>query len=506
MRLILCRSMLAVSDLSETFALQDTIGRDARGSRPESVVFDEDGLDNAFQVDLLRLYARNRASASMAFAVLVIAACVGAGMLMPGTPALTAGIAVAVAFGIGTAVVLAFQRLHPDDVLPGLWRRIFVAVEILQGLAWASFIFVGLNAPAEGARTFALVAHLLVSAAAVMLGASVPTAVVAGLAPLLGGVIAIVALDPNVANVALAVVMACAQIFFLFMTIRLNASVEQIFLHRAEKDALIAELEQSKANSDEARRRAEESNLAKSRFLATMSHELRTPLNAILGFSEVMKAELLGPHTVDAYREYSADVHASGELLLNIIDEVLDLSRIEAGRYELRESCVRLADVAAECCRLLQLRAVNKRLVVEQVSAPDLAPLWADERAIRQIVLNVLSNAIKFTPPGGKITVRIDRTADEGQYLSVRDSGPGIPEDEIPVIMQNFGRGTLAVKSAEQGTGLGLPIVKGLVELHGGRFDLVSKVDEGTLATIAFPVERVTAPRAPDLPGRARAA
>ncbi len=442
----------------------------------------------------------------MAFAVLVIAACIGAGMLMPGTPALTAGMAVAAAFGIGTAVVLAFQRIAPADVEHVLWRRMFVGIEILQGLAWASFIFVGLNAPAEGARTFALVAHLLVSSAAVMLGASVPTAVVAGLAPLLGGVIAIVALDPSVSNVALAVVMASAQIFFLFMTMRLNASVEQIFLHRAEKDALIAELEQSKANSDEARRRAEESNLAKSRFLATMSHELRTPLNAILGFSEVMKSELLGTHAVAAYREYSADIHASGDLLLNIIDEVLDLSRIEAGRYELRESCIGLAEVAAECCRLLQLRAVSKRIVLEQASAPDLAPLWADERAVRQIALNVLSNAIKFTPPGGQITVRIGRTAEDGQYLSVRDSGPGIPEEEIPVIMQNFGRGTLAVKSAEQGTGLGLPIVKGLVELHGGRFELISKVGEGTLATVVFPAERVTAPRAPELPGRARAA
>ncbi len=482
-------------------------GMQRRAREPESTVFDGGGMDRLFQYELLRLYARNRQSASVAFGILVFASCIAAGMLMPGTPAIVAGASVAAAFGLSTAAVIAFLRRAPADIDVGRWRWHFIITEILQGLAWASFIFVGLNAPGEGARTFALVAHLLVSAAAVMLGASVPTAVVAGIAPLLGGVIAIVAIDPNVANVALALVMASAQIFFLFMTGRLNASVEQIFQHRAEKDALIGELEQSKANSDEARRRAEESNLAKSRFLATMSHELRTPLNAILGFSEVMKCELLGPHAVPAYREYSDDVHASGEMLLNIINEILDLSRIEAGRYELHESCVPLADVVGECCRLLQLRAVSKRIIMEQVTTPDLEPLWADERALRQIALNILSNAIKFTPMGGDIVIRIDRTAEGGQYLSVRDSGPGIPDEEIPVIMQSFGRGTLAIKSAEQGTGLGLPIVKGLVELHDGTFDLFSKVDEGTLAMVIFPAARVTEPQAPELPtARARAA
>ncbi len=473
-----------------------------RERAPGKTMFGGEAMDRMLRYELLRLYAANRANSAIAFGILVFASCIAAGMLMPPQAAAVAGAAVAASFGIGTAVVVSFLRKPAGEVDLDRWRRRFIVAEILQGLAWASFIFVGLHSPGEGARTFALVVHLLVSAAGVMLGASVPVAVIAGIAPLLGGVIAIVVIDPNVSNVALAMVMASAQTFFLFMTGRLSSSVERIVLHRAEKDALIAELEQSNANSEEARRRAEESNLAKSRFLATMSHELRTPLNAILGFSEVMKGELLGRHSVAAYREYSEDVHASGEMLLNIINEILDLSRIEAGRYELNESCVSLPDVVSECCRLLQLRAVSKRIEIEQTTEPELSGLWADERALRQIALNILSNAIKFTPNGGDIRIRIGSTAEGGQFVSVQDSGPGIPESEIPVIMQTFGRGTLAIKSAEQGTGLGLPIVKGLVELHGGRFELISRSGEGTLAMIVFPPARLTEPAAPALPGR----
>jgi two-component system cell cycle sensor histidine kinase PleC len=224
-----------------------------------------------------------------------------------------------------------------------------------------------------------------------------------------------------------------------------------------------------------------------------MSHELRTPLNAILGFSEVMKNEVLGKHAVPTYKEYASDIHDSGEHLLNLINEVLDLSRIEAGRYELNEEPVALAHVAEECRHLIQLRAANRDIVIHELFEKELPKLWADERAVRQICLNLLSNAIKFTPQGGEVWMKVGWTASGGQYLSVRDNGPGIPEDEIPVVLSSFGQGTNAIKTAEQGAGLGLPIVNGLIDLHGGTFTLRSKLREGTEVIVTFPASRVMA-------------
>jgi two-component system cell cycle sensor histidine kinase PleC len=222
-----------------------------------------------------------------------------------------------------------------------------------------------------------------------------------------------------------------------------------------------------------------------------MSHELRTPLNAILGFSEVMKNELFGVHAVRAYKDYSDDIHNSGVHLLGLINEILDLSRIEAGRYELKEESVALVQVADECRHLLKLRASNRGIVIHDLFEPDMPRLWADERAVRQICLNLLSNAIKFTPQAGEVWIKVGWTAAGGQYFSVRDNGPGIPESEIPIMLDTFGQGSNAIKSAEQGAGLGLPIVKSLIELHGGTFSLKSKLREGTEVIVTFPPERV---------------
>ncbi len=249
---------------------------------------------------------------------------------------------------------------------------------------------------------------------------------------------------------------------------------------RTEKDSLIAELETAKAMSDEARRRAEEANLAKSRFLASMSHELRTPLNAILGFSEVMANEVLGPMGNDTYKAYASDVHDSGRHLLDLINEILDLSRIEAGRYQLNEEPVTLLAIVEDCCHMMELRARNKDIRIVEEFEHQLPRLFADERAVRQIALNLLSNAVKFTPTGGEVRVRVGWTAGGGQYISIKDNGPGIPADEIPVVLSAFGQGSIAIKSAEQGTGLGLPIVQGLMAMHGGEFELHSKLREGT--------------------------
>jgi two-component system cell cycle sensor histidine kinase PleC len=196
---------------------------------------------------------------------------------------------------------------------------------------------------------------------------------------------------------------------------------------------------------------------------------------------------------VRAYKDYANDIHNSGVHLLGLINEILDLSRIEAGRYELNEESVSLVQVAEECRHLLKLRASNRGTTIHDMFEPDMPRLWADERAVRQICLNLHSNAIKFTPQGGEVWLKVGWTAAGGQYFSVRDNGPGIPENEIPIVLDSFGQGSNAIKSAEQGAGLGLPIVKSLVELHGGTFSLRSKLREGTEVLVTFPPERVMA-------------
>jgi two-component system cell cycle sensor histidine kinase PleC len=200
---------------------------------------------------------------------------------------------------------------------------------------------------------------------------------------------------------------------------------------------------------------------------------------------------------VPVYKEYSADIHNSGVHLLNLINEILDLSRIEAGRYELNEEAVSLVHVVADCHHLLKLRATSRGITIHEVFEQGMPRIWGDERATRQIVLNLLSNSIKFTPQGGDIWLKVGWTASGGQYLSVKDTGSGIAEDEIPIVLASFGQGSNSIKSAEQGAGLGLPIAKSLIDMHGGTFTLKSKLRIGTEVIVTFPPERVMSALAP---------
>ena len=457
-----------------------------------------------FDLELLLQFARARMSALP----LMLAMAAGVALVLSFWASHSAAL---VWWGAVSVAILAIHLLarrilktpEPKIVL-ARWRARFILAECLQGAAWAGLVALALEAGELNAQSFLFVVLLVVGAANALTAATIPPVAYIGLAPIAISILGFMAAAP-IQSLPLTLAALVAPIYFVYVTRMLyDARLASLQL-RLEKDSLIGELEEATTNSDEARRRAEEASLAKSKFLATMSHELRTPLNAILGFSEVMKDEVFGGHIVPAYKDYSADIHSSGQHLLNLINEILDLSRVEAGRYELREDAISLAHVVEDCRHLVSLRAEKRGISIRQAIENQLPRLWADERAVRQVALNLLTNAIKFTPQGGVITIKVGWTAAGGQYLSIRDTGAGIPADEIPIVLSSFGRGSTALKNAEEGTGLGLPIVKGLVELHGGSFTLRSEVRVGTEVIVIFPPERVM-DALPQMEGDQRAA
>lgn len=241
----------------------------------------------------------------------------------------------------------------------------------------------------------------------------------------------------------------------------------------------------------QARDQAETANRAKSSFLANIGHELRTPLNAILGFSEIIKKQTLGTIGTPQYVEYANDIHESGIYLLEIINDILDLSKIEAGRMELHEQRVDLERNITAAIRLCAGRASVGSVTVNIDPTGDTPPLHADERAVKQMLVNLLSNAIKFTPPNGTVTVRCRVEADGRLALRITDTGIGIAEKDVALVLAPFGQVDSALNRRYAGTGLGLPLVKSLIELHGGELILESAVGRGTSVTLRFPAARV---------------
>ncbi len=240
-----------------------------------------------------------------------------------------------------------------------------------------------------------------------------------------------------------------------------------------------------------AKEEAERANRTKSEFLANMSHELRTPLNAIIGFSELIKDETFGPVGSTKYRDYVDDINASGKHLLAVINDILDLSKIESGTDELHEDSIEISETANAIMKLVMGLAQTGNVALELIVSDDIPALHADERKVKQILLNLLSNAIKFTPDGGKVTLKIWSRAESGYVFQVIDTGIGIAFEDIPKALAPFQQIDSNLNRKHEGTGLGLPLTKSLVEMHGGYLDLQSKVGVGTTVTIRFPAERI---------------
>jgi two-component system cell cycle sensor histidine kinase PleC len=450
-----------------------------------------------FEYELLAMYARNELSARVTLPLLAVIFSLAS---MFWAPVVEASVWLAAVICVKFFMIAAcrnFLAMPQNQANVGQWRQTFIWLELTNGVTWGGIAVVGLGAGDAASHVFMLASLIVLLAIRMTFASAVMPILYASTIPMTLAIVARLLMQGHPFYLAMAAMAIGLQVYFIFLAKGLNATALAMLEFRAEKDALIAEIEEEKAISDEARRRAESANIAKSRFLATMSHELRTPLNAILGFSEVMQSELLGPMQNENYKGYAGNIHDSGRHLLQLINDILDLSRIEADRYELREEPVRLTDVVEDCMRLLHLRAQSKGLNVSLEFEKGLRQLWADERAIRQICLNLITNALKFTPRGGSITLTVSSTPDSGQTLVVKDTGPGIPKDEIPKVMQAFGQGSLAHQTAEGGTGLGLPIVQNLVTLHGGTFELRSELRKGTEAIVILPPSRVLRPMPP---------
>ncbi|HWY61976.1 MAG TPA: ATP-binding protein [Rhizomicrobium sp.] len=228
---------------------------------------------------------------------------------------------------------------------------------------------------------------------------------------------------------------------------------------------------------------------AKGDFLALMSHELRTPLNAIIGFSEVLGSEMFGPLGNARYRDYAHDIHGAGRHLLALINDILDLSKAEAGRFELAPEEVVPADLVGECLKLVRGRAQEAGLTLTGKLPPGLPNLMVDRLRMKQVLLNLLSNAIKFTPTGGKVELCADNDGVGRFILTVRDSGIGMAPESIPLAMEPFRQIASLFARKVEGTGLGLALVKSLIECHGGKLEIESMLDHGTLARLVLPVE-----------------
>jgi two-component system, cell cycle sensor histidine kinase PleC len=270
---------------------------------------------------------------------------------------------------------------------------------------------------------------------------------------------------------------------------RLKATIADL---RASQQVLESQAQQLTELADkysEEKTRAEEASQAKSKFLANMSHELRTPLNAIIGFSEIMEGCLFGPLGAEKYNEYCSDIRESGKYLLDVINDVLDMSRIEAGRIRLDFEEVDLEQMLADATRIISARAQEKQLTLTSEVANSVR-FRGDRRALKQIVLNLLSNAVKFTPEGGRVSVR-GQLASGSVIITIEDTGIGIPHDALDKLGRPFEQVESQLTKRHQGSGLGLAIAKSLIELHGGTMQIQSITHVGTTVEVRLPVERL---------------
>jgi two-component system, cell cycle sensor histidine kinase PleC len=373
------------------------------------------------------------------------------------------------------------------------WIGMLSASEFTQGVCWTMPLF--LFWPSANSLQGAVLVAFVMAVVAVRLlvvNNFIPV-LIAGTGIMTVGLAARCAMQPEPVYMALGSFIIVLEAFFIYLARQLAATARDMVKFRSQKDELIKQLRFERDKAEGEKLKAIEASKAKSVFLATMSHELRTPLNAIMGFSEVINREMFGPVTVSAYREYAGDIHHSGRYLLDLINDILDLSRIEAGRREIVEEPFNILSCVNSALALLGAKARERSISIVVEIDNNLPKLMGDIRAVNQIFINLLTNATKFTPKGGEIRVSAALNMSGAMIVTFKDNGAGIPVHEIRAVLDSFQRGSFATKQAIDGAGLGLPIVKGLMDLHGGELDIKSAPGDGTEVLVTFPAHRVLA-------------
>ena len=479
--------------VSDVFGLRQTLGFAAKPETPTPDTTKEKIIEtaNIWQSELLELFLRNQLNLAPIMPLLSILLAMTALAWVPTTIVMTWLVGT-----LGCHMVQLylcgryFNRQRSRDEQRD-WVGMISASELFQGTFWVLPMFFFWQSADDMQKTFLVAATMAVSAVRLLVVSNFMPILVAGTGVMSIGVALRCVSEGGMVYYALACLIIMLEVFFLFVSRQLQETARDRLIFRAQKDILIAELQQERDRAELEKQKAEDANRAKSSFLANMSHELRTPLNAILGFSEVLERELFGPMTNAAYKDYAGDIHSSGRYLLGLINDILDLSRIEAGRRDILEEPVVLADSMNHARHLLAAKASEKSIKIELDVSPQLPKLMCDSRALNQIAINLLANAVKFSPVGGKITLAGQVQSDGRMGFSVQDHGPGIPQHEQQRAMAAFARGAYATKQAIDGAGLGLPIVKGLMDVHGGYFEIHSEMGKGTKVVCLFPAARV---------------
>jgi two-component system, cell cycle sensor histidine kinase PleC len=444
-----------------------------------------------WQGDLLEMFLKNQLRLGPVMPILSILMAITALQWMP--PFVVATWLVSV-FGC-SAIQLYLSNLYfkrdRSKAEQREWIGMISASELMMGTIWVLPIFFFWPQSGTFQGTFLVAALLAVSAVRFLVVNNFMPVLISGTGTMTIAIALRCIMEGGTVYLALAILIVMLEMFFLFIARQLQETARDMIIFRQQKDILIVELKLERDRAEVEKKKAETANRAKSSFLANMSHELRTPLNAILGFSEILEQEMFGPLANIAYKDYAGDIHHSGRYLLGLINDILDISRIEAGRRDISEEPITVLSALQHAVHLLERSAAQKAISVKASAENSLPKILGDSRSIQQVAINLLNNAIKFTPKKGAIELSARQNYLGEIELVVKDNGPGIPGNEIEQALSAFSRGSLAAKKAVDGAGLGLSIVKGIMDLHGGRIEIKSEVGKGTEIICVFPSKRV---------------
>jgi two-component system cell cycle sensor histidine kinase PleC len=469
----------AVSQTASRERLQDNISRDSHSQ------------SDTTRIAQLRVLAESQSVTPFALPILILVYSVSLSPVIDWTILAGWSVVMIALHFFNSRNARAFLRLDTETIDVAYWASRFETYGLAFSMTLASILFLFWS-PDNASYQDYITSTIAISLAPMTLATICYTPVLyRTITPLLLGLVVRFISLGDVHYVVVAGVVLLFALLLRRLALSVNGAISRSINLQTDKNVLIEQLFRAKRESDAARLRAEEANRAKSHFLANMSHELRTPLNAIIGFSEVMAREIFGEHSKPIYKDYSHDINSSGQHLLGLINDILDLSRIEAGRFEITEEEVDIVLAAEEAERLLDIRAKAQGVSVKFEFESNLPQLYADARAMRQIWINLLTNAIKFSPAASTVTMVVRREPNGDLRFGVHDQGCGISEAEIGRVTEVFTQGAAGIAQPGKGSGLGLSIVKGLLQLHSATFEIHSTLGKGTQAEAVFPRSRL---------------